>query len=191
MFALSVFSQTQTKPIKGDASKFALGIKADFISSQVKINGNFKSTFDPGFTAGIFARFGRRFYFQPELMYALQTRKLSGIIDNVEENIENKSHAINVPLLLGGTLINNKNFKLRIFAGPDFSFTMGNSYKDAKDFFSRLDYGGLVGFGVDLWRFTVDAGYQFTFAENKAEDPILSHVQYNLFKVGVGFKLFR
>ncbi len=170
-----------------DNSTFAMGIKADFEGSKLNF-GDIKGSFEPGFSAGVFFRFGKTVYFQPEVLYAFRSQNIP---DAIDEAIDAKNHYLNIPLFLGGTIVNNKNFKLRLFVGPEFGFLVGTSYESADDFFSRVEYGGTAGLGIDFWRFTLDAGYNFSFAKNKFDKVEATNIRKDLFRIGVGFKIFR
>ena len=171
MFTMSGFSQ------------FALGPK-------VGINfTNFanKSSMNNGVDVGIFLRMGKSFYFQPEFKYSFSKSSLNNSENDDIEKIKN--HYFNIPLLLGYKFINQRNFNFRLFIGPQLGFMAGNNYDNEDNPLGTMQIGGQLGFGLDIWRFTLDCSYDLTANQPNTN---LSSTQWwaqNKFCISLGFKI--
>jgi hypothetical protein len=173
-FFFSIASQAQTT-----SKKFSFGLKAGVNFSRVQnleyqgyqgeLNG--KPSFDhfqnnnsqtTGVVGGIFARFGNRFYFQPELLLSVK----GGGFDvfrqgNKIESIDMKVGTLNVPLLLGYRF-----GPVRINAGPMLSSTLlKGRVKSATsqatayvidETFNKNKLGFQAGVGVTFSRINID-----------------------------------
>lgn len=148
-----------------------------------------KTTIQPGFDAGLFFRFGRNLYFQPEAYYTFTSSSLKEAYYELEENFKIKNHAIAVPLLLGYKIINNNPFSLRVFIGPRFGFLIDSNTKNVKeDLFGTMQYGGELGIGIDIWRFALD--FKYGFSVNKsAEQEITILWKEHILRLSLGFKI--
>lgn len=142
-----------------------------------EVKDNLKESFDSktGFVGGIYARFGRNFFVQPEVLVSNK----GGYFDivqtdnNVErtQRVDVKFSSIDVPLLFG-----LKGGPFRINAGPMASFPIGDNQK-LKDAFryyttSGLDnalseavYGYQWGVGLDIFRLSLDVRREGTFSD--------------------------
>ena len=114
------------------------GIRAGVTGSTLStdVNDVFSSDNMLGFQAGLFLRVHvKRFYIQPELTYNHRSTKLqyevTPIVDihgeSVGANTEMKIGTIDIPALLGFTIVKSKVFNFRVFAGPAISFATNNS----------------------------------------------------------------
>lgn len=167
-------------------STFSFGIKVGCSFSNYISKSNLK----PGGDAGIFFRCGNRFYFQPEVEYAFRSSTFKDLGDELEDNFSVGEHYIDIPLLLGCKIVNNPNFNLRLFLGPRVGLRISSSYKDIKEFLGYAQWGGQVGLGVDLWRFTIDVKYDISATKFKEIDSDEFWKQ-NIFNVSVGFKIVK
>jgi hypothetical protein len=183
IFSLYHVSAQNEKSEKSGSKKefFCFGpkIAVNFTNFSNAINADFL----PGADLGLFFRFNiARFYIQPEVNYVIRNLNIttgeSGTILHFEKT---QTHFINVPIFVGYRIVDFRLFKLRIFAGPEFNFSVNNSVM-----YGEYQLGFQGGLGVDLWRFTVDAGYSFLADVQKGGKGIHN----NIFKVGVGFKCF-
>ena len=88
--------------------------------------------------------------------------------------------------------IDNDNFKFRLTIGPRFDFKISDNMDDSDWSASSLQWGGQVGVGVDLWRFTLDANYCIAAANfrNMIEGTTQTK-QMNMFIVSLGFKIVK
>ncbi len=105
-------------------AQFSLGAKAGVNFSKISTNNVGESTV-AGYQAGLFARFGKSLYLQPELYVASSGGKFdfnnSG--GTVTSNGKVTFTSINVPLLLGKGF-GGENLNFRIMAGPVYSYLM-------------------------------------------------------------------
>lgn len=179
--------------------KFTFGPKVAFTMTELSFNKDFTSNFQPGFDAGIFFRIGGRFHFQPEIYYSFQDcTSFPNVISTIQENLAIKTHYLQMPLLFGVSAVNRTYFKLRFFVGPKVGYLLKTDaevplfYHDNHELLSDFIFGGLVGFGLDIWRFTLDAGYNFLFSENLNVNSIVpeSYLKTNMFSFTIGFKCF-
>ena len=103
-----------------------------------------------------------------------------------------------MPLLFGVSAINRTHFKLRVFVGPKVGYLLKTDEgihlldNSNQELLSDFIFGGLVGFGFDIWRFSLDAGYNFLFSENLNVNSLVpeSYLKTNMFSFTIGFKCF-
>ncbi|MGA0558783.1 porin family protein [Larkinella sp. VNQ87] len=166
--------------IKGgvNLSKFTMG---DFVTTRLNANGtpqvnvsgqvirdNLRESFDSktGWAYGIYTRFGRNLYIQPELLVSSKGGSFEIVRDvdgqPTKETVSIRTTNFDVPLLLG-----LKGGPIRVVAGPILSFRVSDDQKlrDAlRDYTSgslnnalaRASYGYQLGVGLDLGRFGID-----------------------------------
>ena len=145
--------------------------KLSFVKDDM--NRNFRN--DMNF--GLFARFNfRKFSLQPELLYSYQ-------------NSNQKINNLSIPVLFGYRLVDYKYFKMRANVGPVAYFTLG----DMSDITKKINMGGALGLGMDVWRLTFDINYSVgltkVFKNGLLGIPEVSKARQNLFVVTIGFKL--
>lgn len=178
-------------------AQFTIGVK-------VAGNGtNYKdlTKFSVGADAGLFLRIGDQFYFQPEACYSFKRSKInnpSSFVSEVQQNSELRQHFIDVPVLLGYNFINKENFKVHLFLGPRFGFRIGSNLKDIDpllDEDGNLQWAGQVGFGFDIWRFTLDARYDLAsdklFKQSKDGQSNNKSWTQNTIIVSLGIKFIK
>lgn len=168
---------------------FQLGIKGGTNLSQLKTgdflaNGQYNGqtlrenleqswATRAGFVGGIYMRFGRRIFIQPEVLYSgkggsytVQVLDDKGNPVGSPQQVKVKTENIDVPLLLGLRL-----GPIRLNAGPVASFVINTNetIKDAitkytnedwKDTFNQATWGYQVGGGVDIGKFNLDVRYE-------------------------------
>ena len=174
--------EASTKKSVRRSCKFTFGPEVLFHTGKVTFDENIIKNFESSFDAGVFVRMGGRVYFEPTALYSFKKIDISSV-DSLKGSF--KDHFLTVPLLLGVKVIDRKQFNLRIFAGPEFGFSIARKYNDAKDFFNSAEIGIYAGIGVDIWRFTVNAGYNFSINKQQMMD---NRTKQNMFFAGVGFK---
>ncbi|MCL2291355.1 MAG: PorT family protein [Bacteroidetes bacterium] len=162
--------------------KFTFGPEVIFHTGKIAFDENIIKNFESGFDVGLFARMGGRVYFEPSVLYSFKKIDFSSM-DSLKGSF--KDHFLTVPLLLGVKVIDRKQFNLRIFAGPQFGFSVARKYEDAKDFFDSAEIGVYAGVGVDIWRFTMNVGYNFSTSKHRIME---NRTKQNMFFAGVGFK---
>ncbi len=139
-----------------------------------------------GLQAGLFARIGKKTFLQPEILFGSYSGSFNLEGSNSVQNVHFTT--ANIPVLLGHKLISFPLASLRAMIGPDFAFQLKKpglqipsvndySYKDAT-------VGGIVGLGVDVLSFTLDARYNFGLSEI---NPTLGQ-KLNSFNISIGFK---
>ena len=197
MFVLLTSSLVAQNRLLG--AKFTFGPKVAFTMTELSFNKDFTSNFQSGFDAGLFFRFGSRFHFQPEIYYSFQDcTSFPNVISNLQENLAIKTHYIQMPLLFGVSAINRTHFKSRVFVGPKVGYLLKTDEgihlldNSNQELLSDFIFGGLVGVGFDIWRFTLDAGYNFLFSENLNVNSLVpeSYLKTNMFSFTIGFKCF-
>ncbi|MEZ0541135.1 outer membrane beta-barrel protein [Fibrella arboris] len=128
------------------------------------ISDSYKSR--TGTSFGIYTRFGKNLFLQPELMYTTQEGQFDVVRNGVTENVTIKTTSFDVPVLLG-----LKGGPLRFMVGPMASFRVDNNagLSDAlkqyttgtlNDAWSKAWYGYQIGGGLDLGSLGLDVRYQ-------------------------------
>ncbi|GAB3970424.1 hypothetical protein GCM10028806_18510 [Spirosoma terrae] len=166
--------------IKGgvNLSKLSFG---DFVKTGTNPNGspsvgvdgqtlrdNFSSSLDTktGTSFGLYTRFGKNLFIQPELLYSTKAGSFNIIRNGATENVTVKVTSFDVPLLLGV-----KGGPIRVMAGPIVSFrindnqSLGQAVRQytngtLSDAWSQAYYGYQVGGGLDIGAFGLDVRYE-------------------------------
>jgi len=173
-----------------------LSIDKDSITNGLKNN----------FVAGVFFRFGKKIYVQPEINWLTQGSVFKypsfGNLSPIEQNI--KLNTIQVPVNIGWRMINLEIVNIRIFAGVVANFitnttitTSGGdaNYYDAlpsEDDFGKTQWQWDAGVGVDVLMFAIDVKYMGglnnILKDFSYENNTLSS-KSNLFMVTLGWKI--
>jgi hypothetical protein len=164
-------------------SQFAFGPKIG-INFTNFVN---KSSMNNGVDVGVFLRMGKSFYFQPEFKYSYSNSSLNNSRNDDIEKIKN--HYFNIPLLVGYKFINYRNFNFRLFIGPQLGFMMNNNYESEDNPLGTMQIGGQVGFGMDIWRFTLDCSYDLTANQPNTNLSSTAWWGQNKFCISLGFKI--
>jgi hypothetical protein len=180
---------------------FALAVKAQgFLDGGIKAGLNTSkisthiSDYTPqtinNYSFGAFARVNLgRIYIQPEAYY---NSKGGEYIDKLRLSTINSFDlkAVDVPVLLGIKIIDQKAFNLRILAGPAFSFVTDKSAKGQLNESALKDnfFGWQYGAGVDFLFVTLDARMQ-SYSKDLYSTPDFSSKSGN-FVISLGIKLF-
>jgi len=171
-------------------AQFALGVEVS--GNAVSLDHFDIHNMDGGFDLGVFFRFGKRFHIQPEFTYSFRSVDFQDIAGEFTHNYELRQHFINIPILLSYSIVDNKNFKIRIFSGPRIGVLLNNTLIDNPSFVmvnKNLQWGGQFGIGFDIWRFTLDARYDIA-ADKTSTNGINARVQ-NMLVATLGLKIFR
>jgi hypothetical protein len=155
-----------------------------------------------GFDVGVMLRFGYRFYGQIEANYNFVS-SLNSIGQMVEDNWNGvptqqylTQQSINIPVMAGVKLFENKNFNLRLMVGPTFNFNIGqNGAIQAEGVDSELktcSFGLDCGLGVDIWVFALDLRYRLVQPgyAYKVDEMVLNTNPLNSFEISLGWKIF-
>jgi hypothetical protein len=178
--------------------QFSLGPKIGYTTSKLSTDFDaIKESAKNNFQAGVFFRFGKKFYVQPEVYYSTSggTLKVSDSTGSVLKG-EIKLQNLSVAAFAGYKLINSKKFNLRILAGPVANFILDKTVDFDETFpdpieesdLSNVAWGIDVGAGVDIFFVTLDVRYEFGL--NDLYDPGSEKINSNVFIVSLGFKIF-
>lgn len=197
---------------------FRIGLKAGANLSNVQGNDlsltnggsafNFKDNENRslGFVGGVYMRFGRKFYVQPEFLISQKGGAFNVYKDgltNPEGQLDVRFSNLDVPVLLGWRL----GRILRINAGPMASLRLGSGKigesfrqytgQDGGVFLNEgLAFGYQAGVGLDLGRISLDVRYEGNLTEvakiqfNNTTTAAQFGRQNNLWQATVGFALF-
>lgn len=178
---------------KSFSQGFAFGPKVGFNytslpSSASEVSNNAGKA---GFQAGVFLRLGGKTYLQPELLFGSNSAQFSfsALNNSTSSTLTSKFTTMEIPVLLGHKFISLPLLNFRGMIGPDFVFLLKKpglqvpnpgdySYKDS-------NVGAVVGLGVDVASFTIDARYNFGLSQiNSGFGQRL-----NFFNLSIGFKI--
>lgn len=195
---------------------FRFGIKAGANLSNINGNDlslgsggnafNFKDNSDRtlGFAGGVFFRFGKDFYLQPEILLSQKGAKFDFDNSVNDGKVDVRFSNLDVPLLFGVRIA--KFF--RINAGPMASLRLsdngklGDSFNEVTgsnskaEFNNRLAFGYQAGVGVDFGRLSLDVRYEGNFNDivkvnyNNATTAAQFGRKSNLFQATLGFAIF-
>ena len=189
-----------------NAQWFSFGVKGGY-STILEQNQSYKEIFDVsnnlqnGFHLGLYMRMGRTWYIQPEALFNYYN--CSSTINYENKNIfENKKYQINtldVPVLLGVHLVNTNMFKMRVMAGPKFSFNIGSTlaetFGDVESLTQALRDTRLgldCGVGFDIWRITLDVRYNLVQDIYKYQNPegtTLNNKPQHTVQASIGYRI--
>ncbi|MBU1821300.1 MAG: PorT family protein [Bacteroidetes bacterium] len=216
----------------GQAKGFAFGVKGGMNLSQLSM-GNFLTTrYDgngnpylayngqevrdniqesldsrTGFVGGVYARFGKHLFIQPEVLVSTKGGTFDIIRNDndipVKQQVDVRFSNIDVPILIG-----LKGGPFRLNAGPMASFRIGDNQKlrDAfrqytsggvNDALSQAVYGYQLGAGLDILGISIDVRREGTFTDlatfkvntQSASSSSTVRQKLNSWQVTVGIKL--
>ena len=188
--------------------QFHIGPQIGYSGSNLTLNtdtiaNNLKSNL----LIGVFARFGKKIYVQPEVNWLTQGSvfKYPSFKDGIvplEQEI--KLSTIQVPVNVGWRFLNLKVVQLRVFAGIAANFVMNTKIDtksgDADDYenalipddFKNVQWQWDVGAGVDILMFAVDVKYMGginNLLDNVQVEGNSITSKSNLFVVTLGWKI--
>lgn len=169
-------------------AQFTIGLKVAGNAS------NYRNLTDRNFglEAGVFMRLGGNLFFQPEVNYSFKSSTVKDAVNELTSNFKLKQHYLTVPALLGYHFVNNENFKFRLTIGPRFDFKIADNIVDSEWQSNRLQWGGQVGLGLDVWRFALDFNYCISADNFRNSNQGTSQTrQSNLFILSLGFKFIK
>jgi hypothetical protein len=139
-----------------------------------EVRDNLKQSFNTrtGAVGGIWARFGRTLFIQPEVLVSTKGGSFEIVRTDreqpVTETVNIKYSNIDVPLLIG-----LKGGPFRILAGPVTSFRIGDNQRlrdafkyytsDLNNAMSQATFGYQLGAGLDLGSFSLDVRKEGSF----------------------------
>ena len=186
-----------------DDNIFSVGVKGGYTSTRFDISNYDQKLItvenkesQSGYLAGIYTRVRifKGLSFQPEFYYAKKKGKISYSGVNNDFPIADSSYVTNVeswdlPLLVQLKLIDFEVGNIYALAGPVVSFIKsGKSDPDLGFDFNKSNWTMMLGGGVEFWRVTVDARYEWALSDVAT----LNNVEefYHMLTVSVGFKIF-
>jgi hypothetical protein len=188
--------------------QLAFGLKLGYNASKLTSNvDSVKASVTSGFHAGIFVRFGKRIFLQPELYYTYSGGTFEKTTGDPAELWKQKitTGTLDLPVLIGFKILNSKLLNWRIFVGPEVTFLVNSKVKDINltgpvnsSDINSVNWYGQVGTGIDLLFLTLDLRYQFglnTVINNVTKTVGTTQTSYpvdsknNLFLVSLGFKI--
>ena len=186
--------------------QFALGIRIGYNANKLSTDiDTIKSEFNSGFNASVWAHFGKRLYFAPELRYTL-----SGGVFTEEGNVSTSGWkqkitvgSMDIPLLLGFKIIHSKAITWRIELGPEMSFVLNEKVKELNDItgpittsdINSANWFVMAGTGIDVLFLNFDIRYQYGLNAmikdvSTSTGTLNFNSKNNLISVSVGFKIF-
>lgn len=171
---------------------FQIGVKAGGTYSVLPSTANYKTTGDPGYLGGLYARFGGLgFNFQPEVYL----EKTSVTINDKNNNGGiNKSYftTFNVPLLFGGK-VGNENVGIRFYTGPVLIFRLQNDQQfidGGRINYQDQNYAWQLGGGIDLHDLAIDVRYEAGINQLSYGPPFNDHTRMNMLNLTISYSLF-
>jgi hypothetical protein len=169
------------------------------------VRDNLKQSFNTrtGAVGGVYARFGRTLFIQPEVLVSTKGGSFEIVQMDQEQPISKtiniKYSNIDVPLLIG-----LKGGPFRILAGPVTSFRIGDNQKlrdafkyytsDLNNAMSQATFGYQLGGGLDLGSFSLDVRKEgsFTNVASFSADGQGGDVKQKIssWQVTLGLKIF-
>ena len=187
--------------------QFVFGLKLGYNASKLSSNvDSLTPSYNSGFHAGAFFRFGKRIYLQPEVYYTFSggtfQNDVLGTVNDWKQKVS--IGTLDVPVLVGFKIINSKIVKWRIFVGPEVSFLVNSKVTNEdtgpikSSDINTVNWYGQAGTGIDILFITFDVRYQFglnnmindvtgTVGSTQTTYPINS--KNNMFLISLGFKI--
>ncbi len=187
-----------------------LGFRAGVTNNKLSTNAEniLSSENRVGYHVGAFIRINLgKMYLQPEVLYNHRSTKLNVIQQDISlEGVSSifKLGGIDVPVLIGVKLLNYKAFNIRVFAGPNVSFTNNKDIvTDHKgepktivspEDFENTTWYAQAGMGIDIFNFTFDVRYEKGISNMHSGkwvglEPSSIDLKNNVWVFTLGFKL--
>ncbi|MCE6989285.1 porin family protein [Dyadobacter sp. CY323] len=159
-----------------------------------------------GFVGGVFFRFGKTFYIQPELLLSQKGGRFNVYEDGVQNSdgkVDVRFSNFDVPVLFGVRVA--KFFRINVGPMASYRLTSNGKLGDSFDvitgsnsgaeFKNRIAYGYQAGVGFDFGRLALDVRYEGNFTElvdvnfNNATTASQFGKKGNLFQATLGFSI--
>ncbi|MBN2167316.1 MAG: PorT family protein [Marinilabiliaceae bacterium] len=192
------------------SQKFALGLKLGTTSTQYTADNLTKPssiTFDgikndakTGLLFGAYAKlklFGN-LSFQPELYYAKKTGEATYDLGTESTSEDVTFHTWDIPILANYNLIDLKVAKVYAVTGPVMSFVAKNatslpSQVGGSDDTNTANWGFQLGGGVEVWKFNLDARYEWGLSNVSDVSNNLSGLEFNrksnMLTISIGYRI--
>lgn len=153
-----------------------------------------------GTSFGVYMRFGKNLFIQPELLYSTRSGSLDIVRNGQTESVTVKTTTFDVPVLLG-----IKGGPFRVVAGPVASFRIDNNQKlgealhqytsgSLNDAWAKAYYGYQVGGGLDIGSLGLDVRYQGNLTDiaqiNTVDNSAKFSQNMKTWQVTLAYKLF-
>ncbi len=194
---------------KATGNFFRLGIKGGVSLTNLTLDGlsvNGASDYiaksmqaKNGYVGGVYARLGRRVFFQPELLAGIKYAKVNVLNAalGLDKKIEIGYTSVDIPLMFGYRL-----GPLHVMAGPvaSYSVTPNSTFDQlvlANNTFSNAVtnafFSYTAGAGIDLLGFTLDVRYESNLTDLSKTIPLPSGVNFSQkassFQATLGLKI--
>lgn len=178
-------------------AQFSLGVKGGINFSHLSVNnGTIDANELPGYQIGLWTRFGKGFYVQPEIYLGSSGSNFNFNYNQSDQTVTESGNVrfttLNVPLLVGQSFGLSK-FNFRLMAGPMYSYILNtdqnlsqnvkNAYQDFGNY-RNSTLGYQAGAGVDVLNFSVDLRYEGGLTEI---NPAYGQRQ-NVWHLSLGYK---
>ena len=146
--------------------QFTLGPKIGVNMSKLSTNiEDVTEDMKTGFQFGAFARFGKKLYVQPEVLFSTKGGTLSNYSEDATVKVN--LNTVEIPVEVGFKLLNLKVVSLNIMGGPSASFVVKEEIEINKeienpiteDHIKNTIWNFNLGIGVDVLMFTFDVRY--------------------------------
>jgi hypothetical protein len=214
MIMLAISASAQYNPsfrfgLKGGANLSNINGSNDLSLTSGGTAFDFKDNSDrsAGFVGGMFFRFGRGLYMQPEILLSQKGGQFNVFKDGVkneDDKVDIRFSNLDVPLLFGFRLARF----FRVNVGPMASMNLSKygKIRDSFDeiagensngeFANRLSFGYQAGTGLDFGRLSLDVRYEGNLSEvarinfNNATTAAQFGKKSNLFQATLGVAIF-
>lgn len=183
--------------------RFSIGVKGGYTSTRFDISNYDQRLIQvtsrdaqSGYNAGIYSRVRifKGLSFQPEFYYSKKKGEISFSGINEDFPFPDTSYVTNVqswdlPLLIHLKLIDFEVGNIYAVTGPVISFIKeGSTDPDAGFIFDNSNWTYMLGGGVEFWRVSVDARYEWGLSNTATLNDIDKF--YRMLTISVGFKVF-
>ncbi|AQW99973.1 porin family protein [Elizabethkingia anophelis] len=171
-------------------SIFHLGVKGGGNFTKVSTSSGLTGKYDYGYHLGAMARVDLgSLYVQGEALY---NQKRTSYDTSNEGSQKLKWNSIDIPVVVGYKIINDKDYNVRIFAGGVYSYAFSDNLSASKALqesfkkFDKSNIGITGGIGLDYKNFTIDLRYETGLSNVSKEFKSKPHS----FSLGIGYFLF-
>ena len=151
-------------------------------------NDEFITRSEVGYQFGFLGRFGKNAFLQTGVLYSQMNNTFTLEDTTGFYNGKVTVNGLFIPAQLGFNIYNADIIKIRLLAGINMSIPL--EVKDESSYLSKSDFTGMstgaaVGFGVDIFRFVLDANFSFGISDMIELGDINSHL--NLYTLSIGY----
>jgi len=209
VFVAPIRAQLLMPVRKATGNFFRFGIKGGVSLTNLTLDGltingvsdyvSKSMTAKNGYVAGVYARLGRRVFFQPELLAGIKYAKVNVLNAalGLDKKVEIGYTSVDIPLMLGYRL-----GPLHVMAGPVASYSVApnSTLSQLKvlngtlsDAVNNAYFSYTAGAGIDLLGFTIDIRYESNLTDLSNTIPLPSGVNFSpkasSFQATLGMKI--